>query len=229
LHFQVNSFTHIHDSLENSTAHEYFNVSATGSEDSDSGQERWFDQLPPVLFLELSRFQYNTERRVAEKIHNRLEFPDSIFMDRYMTRNKNVTRQKREQVRALKEKRKILKDRLEKFTRYGHESAPSAAPESIHRLSLPEVLQFTLNFAMSGSSNAALPEAAKSVLAASSVMMQVRYCFSGTNLECLSRVSFKFTDFTRNSSFFVSNKFKPTTLKYTYSGSLLKCTLWCRA
>ncbi len=27
---QVNSFTHIHDSLENSTAHEFFNVSATG-------------------------------------------------------------------------------------------------------------------------------------------------------------------------------------------------------
>jgi hypothetical protein len=51
---RVNSCTNIHDSLENSTAHESF-VSTHGGETEDSGQERWFTLLPPVLFLELSR------------------------------------------------------------------------------------------------------------------------------------------------------------------------------
>jgi hypothetical protein len=41
------------------------------------------------------------ERRVAEKIHKRLDFPEIILMDRYMLKNKAVTRQKREQVKIL--------------------------------------------------------------------------------------------------------------------------------
>jgi hypothetical protein len=41
------------------------------------------------------------ERRVAEKIHKRLDFPEIILMDRYMVKNKAVTRQKREQVKIL--------------------------------------------------------------------------------------------------------------------------------
>ena len=35
-----------------------------------SGQERWFTTLPPVLFLELSRFQFNTSKGIAEKVNN---------------------------------------------------------------------------------------------------------------------------------------------------------------
>ena len=85
------------------------------NENSGGGQERWFVRLPPVLFLELSRFQYNTEKKTAEKIHNRLEFPEQIFMDRYVAENKVIVRQKREEVRALKEKRSVLKNRLDKF------------------------------------------------------------------------------------------------------------------
>lgn len=173
----VNSFTHIHDSLENSTAHELF-VSTNGGDTEDSGQERWFVQLPPVLFLELSRFHYNTERMVAEKIHKRLDFPDTIFMDRYMHKNKDVTRTKREQVKILKEKRRILKERLEKFTRFGSgQEEPPADTGSISttRLSLPEILKLTLSYAMS--KPAPLPQIpeSKSIFAvASSVMMQVK-------------------------------------------------------
>ena len=66
------------------------------------------------------------ERKTAEKIHNRLDFPERIFMDRYVANNKVVTRQKREEVRALKEKRALLKARLNKFTHFGT-SPPDAA------------------------------------------------------------------------------------------------------
>ena len=180
---QVNTFRDIHETLEDSTAHEYFDqasstapsVSATNPVSSilsspntisaptvpSSGQERWFTQLPPVLVLELSRFQFNTERKAAEKIHNRLDFSDKIFMDRYMYNNRDITRRKRDEVRRLKEKRAHLKTRLEKFTNYRGSAAQevnsstntvaSSAPnENISNpnvLPLPTILQYALDFA----------------------------------------------------------------------------------
>uniref|UniRef100_A0A0K2V7C5 Ubiquitin specific peptidase 25 [Ovis aries] n=1 Tax=Lepeophtheirus salmonis TaxID=72036 RepID=A0A0K2V7C5_LEPSM len=133
----VNNFNDIHESLENSTALEYFD------NDSLNGQERWFSKLQPVLFFELSRFQFNQERKLAEKIHNKLEFPEKIYMDRYMASNKNITRHKREQTRILKEKRDILSNKLNKFTHYGSTSESEKIP-------LSRVLQYAMEFANSG-------------------------------------------------------------------------------
>ena len=181
---QVNTFRDIHETLENSTAHEYFDqassatpsVSAANPVSSilsspnpisaptvpSSGQERWFTQLPPVLVLELSRFQFNTERKAAEKIHNRLEFSDKIFMDRYMHNNRDITRRKRDEVRRLKEKRAHFKTRLEKFTNYRGSaaqevvnsssntmtsSAPNENTSNPNVLPLPTILQYALDFA----------------------------------------------------------------------------------
>lgn len=96
LDFQVNGYRDLHESLEASTAHENFD-SGAGAEER-GGQERWFTSLPPVLFLELSRFQFDRSRGVAEKINNVLEFPEVIYLDRYLEVNKAVTRGKREQV-----------------------------------------------------------------------------------------------------------------------------------
>lgn len=139
---QVNTFANIHESLENSLAHESLDPDLQEAQHK-SGQERWFLRLPPVLFLELSRFHYNMERKTAEKIHNRLEFPERIFMDRYVADNKVVTRQKREEVRALKEKRAQLGSRLDKFTSYGQSPMTS--------MTLPTILQKTLDFAKASS------------------------------------------------------------------------------
>ena len=160
---QVNTCSNLHESLEKSLAHEQFdasNSSGTNGESQSlkSGQELWFDKLPPVLFLELSRFQYNMERKTAEKIHNRLEFPQRIFMDRYVSLNKTVTKMKRDQVRALKERRAILKSRLDKFTQYGQEASG---------ISLPVILQRTLDFAQTPF---AKKEVSMAALAASSLM-----------------------------------------------------------
>jgi hypothetical protein len=42
----------------------------------------WFTSMPPILTLELSRFQYNQHLNEPEKIHARLEFPEVLYMDR---------------------------------------------------------------------------------------------------------------------------------------------------
>eukprot|EP00096_Caligus_rogercresseyi_P008978 TRINITY_DN2961_c0_g1_i1.p1 TRINITY_DN2961_c0_g1~~TRINITY_DN2961_c0_g1_i1.p1 ORF type:complete len:978 (+),score=374.96 TRINITY_DN2961_c0_g1_i1:116-2935(+) len=138
----VHNFKDIHESLENSTALEYFD------NDSLGGQERWFSRLQPVLFFELSRFQFNQERKLAEKIHNKLEFPQRIFMDRYMDVNKRITRHKREQTRILKEKRDLLSSRLNKFTAYG-----SSDWQGNQQIPLTSVLQHAMDFANSCSSS----------------------------------------------------------------------------
>lgn len=44
--------------------------------------QRWFTKLPPVLTFELSRFEFNQSLGQPEKIHTKLEFPQTIYMDR---------------------------------------------------------------------------------------------------------------------------------------------------
>ena len=140
---QVNGNRDLHESLEASTAHENFDSSAIGEE--KDGQERWFTSLPPVLFLELSRFQFDRSRGVAEKVNNPLEFPEVIYLDRYLEVNKAVTRAKREQVRRLVERKTALQKELEGYTSYGGGAGSRDA-----KFPLVNVLQLALDFAKSG-------------------------------------------------------------------------------
>ncbi|XP_019830608.2 ubiquitin carboxyl-terminal hydrolase 28 isoform X7 [Bos indicus] len=102
------------------------------------GQERWFTKLPPVLTFELSRFEFNQSLGQPEKIHNKLEFPQIIYMDRYMYRSKELVRSKRDCIRKLKEEIKILQQKLERYVKYG--SGPARFP-------LPDMLKYVIEFA----------------------------------------------------------------------------------
>lgn len=105
-----------------------------------SGQEHWFTELPPVLTFELSRFEFNQTLGRPEKIHNKLEFPSMLYMDRYMDRNRDITRIKREEIRRIKEHLTVLQQRLERYLSYG--SGPKRFP-------LADVLQYAMEFASS--------------------------------------------------------------------------------
>uniref|UniRef100_A0A8C6WCE0 Ubiquitin carboxyl-terminal hydrolase 28 n=1 Tax=Nannospalax galili TaxID=1026970 RepID=A0A8C6WCE0_NANGA len=102
------------------------------------GQERWFTKLPPVLTFELSRFEFNQSLGQPEKIHNKLEFPQIIYMDRYMYRSKELIRSKRECIRKLKEEIQVLQQKLERYVKYG--SGPVRFP-------LPDMLKYVIEFA----------------------------------------------------------------------------------
>ncbi|XP_021782250.2 ubiquitin carboxyl-terminal hydrolase 28 isoform X7 [Papio anubis] len=101
------------------------------------GQERWFTKLPPVLTFELSRFEFNQSLGQPEKIHNKLEFPQIIYMDRYMYRSKELIRNKRECIRKLKEEIKILQQKLESTSTESSsldvESSFSSPEDSLHK------------------------------------------------------------------------------------------------
>ncbi|XP_045717707.1 ubiquitin carboxyl-terminal hydrolase 28-like [Phyllostomus hastatus] len=92
----------------------------------ENGQESWFTKLPPVLTFELSRFEFNQSLGQPEKIHNKLEFSDVIYMDKYMYKNKDLVRSKRECIRKLKEEIEVLQQKVEKYVNY--DSDPAQVP-----------------------------------------------------------------------------------------------------
>ncbi|KAM4796326.1 ubiquitin carboxyl-terminal hydrolase 25 isoform 4-T4 [Rhinophrynus dorsalis] len=136
---QVNGFKDLHECLE--AAMIEGEIESLHSENSGkSGQEHWFTELPPVLTFELSRFEFNQALGRPEKIHNKLEFPSCLYMDRYMHKNREITRIKRDEIKRLKEHLTVLQQRLERYLSYG--SGPKRFP-------LADVLQYALEFASS--------------------------------------------------------------------------------
>ncbi|CAH2219382.1 ubiquitin carboxyl-terminal hydrolase 25 isoform X3 [Pelobates cultripes] len=136
---QVNGFKDLHECLE--AAMIEGEIESLHSENSGkSGQEHWFTELPPVLTFELSRFEFNQALGRPEKIHNKLEFPSCLYMDRYIHKNREITRLKRDEIKRLKEHLTVLQQRLERYLSYG--SGPKRFP-------LADVLQYALEFASS--------------------------------------------------------------------------------
>uniref|UniRef100_A0AAQ4Q5C2 Ubiquitin carboxyl-terminal hydrolase 25 n=1 Tax=Gasterosteus aculeatus aculeatus TaxID=481459 RepID=A0AAQ4Q5C2_GASAC len=137
---QVNGFKDLHECLEAAMIEGEIESLHSAENAARSGQEHWFTELPPVLTFELSRFEFNQALGRPEKIHNKLEFPSMLYMDRYMDRNRDVTRIKREEIRRLKEHLTLLQQRLERYLSYG--SGPKRFP-------LADVLQYAMEFASS--------------------------------------------------------------------------------
>ncbi|KAG9333344.1 hypothetical protein JZ751_012753 [Albula glossodonta] len=136
---QVNGFNNLHECLEAATIEGEIESLHSGYP-GKSGQERWFTKLPPVLTFELSRFEFNQAMGRPEKIHNKLEFPSVLYMDRYMYRNREITQLKRDEIRRLREHLTFLQQQLERYLNYG--SGPK-------RLPLCSVLQYAMEFASS--------------------------------------------------------------------------------
>uniref|UniRef100_A0A8C3H325 ubiquitinyl hydrolase 1 n=1 Tax=Corvus moneduloides TaxID=1196302 RepID=A0A8C3H325_CORMO len=133
---QVNGYQNLNECLEGAMVEGEMDE-ATTSQSVKYGQERWFTKLPPVLTFELSRFKFNQSLGQPEKIHTKLEFPQTIYMDRYLYCNKDLIQMKREEMKRLKEKMVTLQQKLERYMEYG--SGPARFP-------LPDMLQYVLEF-----------------------------------------------------------------------------------
>ncbi|XP_028276809.1 ubiquitin carboxyl-terminal hydrolase 28 isoform X3 [Parambassis ranga] len=134
---QVNGFNNLDECLEGAMVEK--EIESLHSDHSvTSGRERWFKKLPPVLTFELSRFEFNTQLGRPEKIHKKLEFPQIIYMDRYLHKNIDWTHERRNEVKKLKEQLAVLQQKLECYKNYG--SGPTKYP-------LADMLQFVLEFA----------------------------------------------------------------------------------
>ncbi|XP_074891291.1 ubiquitin carboxyl-terminal hydrolase 28 isoform X1 [Buteo buteo] len=133
---QVNGYRNLNECLEGAMVEGEMDE-ATASQSVKYGQERWFTKLPPVLTFELSRFEFNQSLGQPEKIHTKLEFPQTVYMDRYLYGSKELIQMKREEMKRLKEKMVVLQQKLESYMKYG--SGPARFP-------LPDMLQYVLEF-----------------------------------------------------------------------------------
>ncbi|XP_063211619.1 ubiquitin carboxyl-terminal hydrolase 28 isoform X1 [Chroicocephalus ridibundus] len=151
---QVNGYRNLNECLEGAMVEGEMDEAAA-SQSVKYGQERWFTKLPPVLTFELSRFEFNQSLGQPEKIHTRLEFPQTMYMDRYLYCSKELVQRKREEMKRLKEKMVVLQQKLERYLQYG--SGPARFP-------LPDMLQYVLEF-IATKPAAALPSAPGSLTA----------------------------------------------------------------
>uniref|UniRef100_A0A6Q2XMR2 Ubiquitin carboxyl-terminal hydrolase n=1 Tax=Esox lucius TaxID=8010 RepID=A0A6Q2XMR2_ESOLU len=134
---QVNGFNNLDECLEGAMVEG--EIEALYSDQTiSSGSERWFSTLPPVLTFELSRFEFNQSLGRPEKIHKKLEFPQIIYMDRYLHKNNEQTHSRRGEAKKLKEQLTVLQQKLECYRHYG--SGPVKYP-------LADMLQYVLEFA----------------------------------------------------------------------------------
>nr|XP_043898471.1 ubiquitin carboxyl-terminal hydrolase 28 isoform X3 [Solea senegalensis] len=140
---QVNGFNNLDECLEGAMVEKEIE-SVHSDHGVTSGRERWFKKLPPVLTFELSRFEFNTQLGRPEKIHKKLEFPQIIYMDRYLHKNIKQTNERRSEVKRLKEQLAVLQQKFECYKNYG--SGPSKYP-------LADMLQFVLEFATTKPTN----------------------------------------------------------------------------
>uniref|UniRef100_A0A8C2KP16 Ubiquitin carboxyl-terminal hydrolase n=1 Tax=Cyprinus carpio TaxID=7962 RepID=A0A8C2KP16_CYPCA len=134
---QVNGFDDLDECLEGAMVEGEIE-SLHSDQTMSSGQERWFSKLPPVLTFELSRFEFNQSLGRPEKIHKKLEFPQVIYMDRYLHKNVDQTHGRRGEVKRLKDQLTVLQQKLEGYKNYG--SGPTKYP-------LADMLQYVLEFA----------------------------------------------------------------------------------
>ncbi|XP_073441396.1 ubiquitin carboxyl-terminal hydrolase 28 [Dendrobates tinctorius] len=134
---QVNGFSNLNECLEGITVEGEIEHMQNGRA-MQYKQERWFIKLPPVLTFELSRFEYNQSLGQPEKIHNKLEFPEIIYMDRFLFKNKDLIRRKREEIKTLARDIDLLNQKLERYLKYGSGTS---------RCSLPDMLRYVLEFA----------------------------------------------------------------------------------
>ncbi|XP_075695856.1 ubiquitin carboxyl-terminal hydrolase 28 isoform X2 [Rhinoderma darwinii] len=134
---QVNGFNNLNECLEGAMSEGEIEHTHNGKT-VQYRQERWFTKLPPVLTFELSRYEFNQSLGQPEKIHNKLEFPGIIYMDRFLYRNKALIRKKREEIKKLNKDIDVLHQKLERYLKYG---------SGANRCPLPDMLQYVLEFA----------------------------------------------------------------------------------
>lgn len=100
-------------------------------------QDSWFNLLPPVLIFSLGRYEFSQATLRTEKVHNKFEFPERLYMDRYMENNKVMVQQKHIQVAAIKKQLASLNATLSQYQNYG--DGPRKYP-------LKDILASTLQF-----------------------------------------------------------------------------------
>ncbi|CAL4115811.1 unnamed protein product [Meganyctiphanes norvegica] len=138
---QVMQYEDIHESILASMSSGMPTQNSRSENVEPVQQENWFKMLPPVLIFSLSRYEYSLKKQRAEKVHNKFDFPEFLYMDRYMEINKKIIKEKHIKVAKLKSELNTLMNTLDRYLKYGNGEA---------KYPISDILKYTLDFAQKG-------------------------------------------------------------------------------
>jgi ubiquitin carboxyl-terminal hydrolase 25/28 len=106
-------------------------------------------EIPPVLQIQVQRVQFDREKASAYKSNAFLEYPETLFMDRYM--DDPDLKERREQTWKLKDELRSLLKRKDELTKNSVRTRCADADRSIAKVSqvgvdVPEVLDTLADF-----------------------------------------------------------------------------------
>lgn len=103
-------------------------------------QESWIIQLPSVLFVCLNRYKFVKATQSSSKIMEPFEFEQSIYLDRYLYKNRDVVKFKRKELQTLTCDLKKLEEKLDSIKSY-------KSNDNKNNYALDDVLKCALDFA----------------------------------------------------------------------------------
>ncbi len=83
-------------------------------------QEYWITRAPNVLFMQIQRVVFDKEAKAPRKVFNPVHFYKTIYIDRYMLKNRRTSTTIRSKVLTCRRNIRALRAALEKFQSYGH-------------------------------------------------------------------------------------------------------------
>ena len=87
-------------------------------------QEIWPQKFPGVLLFQIQRVKYDRLTKNSIKINKPFQFPQEIYPDRFLLKNKQESTEIRHSMLELKKKARILERHIEYFTNYQESEIP---------------------------------------------------------------------------------------------------------
>lgn len=92
--------------------------------------------MPKALIFSLNRVSYNFKAQALEKSTKRFEFDEVIYADRFLFENKNGEQKIEERIKMLRDKQRVIKEKLDKYRQLHGEGG----------MSMQQILDMTAKF-----------------------------------------------------------------------------------
>ena len=89
--FQVTDSGDLHSCIKSYMEEE--EIEPGDGKEEGGRQQRWIEELPKLLFVDLSRFKFDHSLLSTVKVDSFIQIPEVLFMDRYMLENRKMTKE----------------------------------------------------------------------------------------------------------------------------------------
>lgn len=129
----------LYSSMDDYTSIENVDYTREDGVKVEAKKSTWFRKLPKVLIIQLQRIEYDKEKKTLKKINLPFSFDKTIYLDRYLEDNMNLSLEKREKYQNIKKEINEYEQKLNNEKNYNNKG-----------LSKVEILTSTLEILFEG-------------------------------------------------------------------------------